>query len=85
MARNRPIILGQRYREAQPRAFGRPGQEWIVEALFTGTDGMEYAGLARASNPSERKTLSLAVLGDRRQFTLIERGEPDEKPAQPLE
>jgi hypothetical protein len=85
MARNQPIILGRRYRDAEPRAFGRPGQEWIVEALFTGTDGMEYAGLARASNPSERKTLSLAVLGDWRQFMLIGGGEPDEKPAQPLE
>jgi hypothetical protein len=41
---------------------------------------MEYAGLARASHPSERRTLSLAVIGDRRQFTLIGGGEPDDEP-----
>jgi hypothetical protein len=71
MRRRQPVTIGQRYRDAQPRAFGRAGQEWIVEAIFTGTDGIEYAALVRASDPPERKTLSLTVLVDRRQFTLI--------------
>jgi hypothetical protein len=75
MARKQPITIGQRYREVQSRAFGRPGQEWVVEALFTGTDGIEYASLVRASEPPERKTLSLAALDDRRQFTRVARRE----------
>jgi hypothetical protein len=69
--RQQPVTIGQRYREAQPRAFGRAGQEWIVETLFTGTDGIAYAALVRASDPPERKTLSLTALVDRWRFTLI--------------
>jgi hypothetical protein len=80
MALYRPIVIGQRYRDTEARAFGRTGPDWIVNALFTGTDGIEYAGLVRASNPSERKTLSCAVLRNRRQFRLIGGGEPADKP-----
>ncbi len=75
-----PIARGQHYREVQLSMFGRPGPEWIVEALFTGIDGIGHASLMRASDHSQRKTLSLAVLNERRRFTPIPGGTPAGEP-----
>jgi hypothetical protein len=79
MTPKQPIQKGQRCREVRLSMFGRPGPEWIVEALFTGADGIEYSRLVRASDPSQRKTLSVAALCDRRRFVLIEAGGTDHK------
>jgi hypothetical protein len=51
--------------------FGRPAPEWIVEGTFVGNDGIEYARIALAADPSHRKTLSVAVLTDRRRFAAV--------------
>jgi len=53
--------------------FGRPLPEWIVEETFIGTDGLEYARVVLASDRSHWKTLSLAVLTDRRRFARYRR------------
>jgi hypothetical protein len=72
MAKASPISIGQRYRDVHQRNFGRPGLEWIVQDLLTGTDGLAYARLACATDPSKRKTLSFTVLGDRHRFQRLE-------------
>jgi len=67
-----PISIGDRYRDVQQRTFGRPGLEWIVQHLLTGSDGIAYARLVCASDPSNQKTLAFAVLGDRHRFQRTE-------------
>ena len=62
------IAPGQRYRDTQPGIFGQPGSEWIVEEIFTGTDAVEYARVVSASDLTQRKTLSVAILLDERRF-----------------
>ncbi len=71
MPSNESIAIGQRYRDIQPALFGRPGSEWIVEDLFTGTDGLKYARVVAASDLTERKTLSQAVFNDRSRFVRV--------------
>jgi hypothetical protein len=66
------ISIGQHFRDVQQRTFGRPGLEWIVEACHTGTDGVAYARLICATDTSNRKTLSIAVLAERARFLRIE-------------
>jgi hypothetical protein len=63
-----PVSVGDRYREVRQRTFGRPGLEWIVQQLLTGSDGIAYARLVCASEPTTQKTLAFAVLGDRHRF-----------------
>ena len=72
MAKAYPVAVGQRYQDAQQRNFGRPGLEWVVQDLITGTDGLAYARLACVSDPTKRKTLSSAVLGDRHRFQRLD-------------
>ncbi len=71
MASAQPITLGQRFRDLQARSFGRPGLEWIVESLLTGSDGIEYARVVCATDPTRRKTLSRAVLGERSRYQRV--------------
>jgi hypothetical protein len=73
MASRHAIETGDGYREVAPGIFGAPGLIWIVEDLFVGTDGIEHARLASALDRTQRKTLSLIVLSDRRRFTRVER------------
>ena len=68
MRAKQAIERGQRYREVGLRAFGQAADEWIVDDLTTGSDGVEYAHLVCASDLTQRKTLSVAILGDRRRF-----------------
>ena len=72
MLSKQPIGRGQRYRDAHMSAFGRSGSAWIVEVVRTGADGIEYALLFGAIDHTERKTLSTAILGDRRRFIRVE-------------
>jgi hypothetical protein len=70
--RSREVVAnGQRYRDTFPGVFGPTNTEWTVEDVFLGTDGIEYARLSGASDPTQRKTLSLAVLADRRRFARV--------------
>jgi hypothetical protein len=71
MISKQPVERGQRYRDAHPGAFGPLGTEWIVEALFRGTDGVKYAQLVSASDLTQQKTLSVDVLNDRRRFRRV--------------
>ena len=68
MAPRSPIVKGQRYRETRSRLWGNLAQVWVVEDVFIGTDGVEYARLTCVSEPSMRKTLSIAVLKDKSRF-----------------
>jgi hypothetical protein len=68
MALKQPIERGQRFRDVYPGVFGPTPTEWIVEALFRGTDGVQYAQLVCASDLTLEKTLSVDVLSDRRRF-----------------
>jgi hypothetical protein len=67
----RAIERGQRYRDVCSSVLSGSGAEWIVEEVFRGTDGVQYARLACASDLSLRKTLATAVLGDGRRFVRI--------------
>ncbi len=71
MASAPPIAAGQRFRDVQERTFGRPGLEWVVLDCLTLTDGMAYARLVCATDPSRHKTLSVAVLAERSRFQRI--------------
>ena len=66
------VAGGHRYRDIFPGVFGPSNTEWTVEDVFTATDGMEYARLSCANDPTQLKTLSLAVLADRRRFARVE-------------
>jgi hypothetical protein len=63
--------------------FGRPAPEWIMEALLRMPMGLKYSRLVRVSDPSKRKTLALAVLCDRRRFTLVDAGKADQDQFRP--
>ncbi len=67
------IERGYRYRHVHPGLFGTLGTEWIVDALFRGTDGVAYARLICASDVTLRKTLSVHALNDARRFLRVSR------------
>jgi hypothetical protein len=67
----RAIERGQRYRDVHHSVLAGSGTEWIVEEVFRGTDGIQYARLTSVSDLTLRKTLSVAVLSDRRRFQRI--------------
>ncbi len=65
------IKEGQRFRDANPTMFGHPPPDWVIGGLFVGTDGMQYAQVYSAANPHDRKTLSTAILLDKRRFIQV--------------
>jgi hypothetical protein len=67
MPSKRPVERGQRYRDLSPSRFGTLGTEWIVDAIFRGTDGIPYAQLVNVSDLMQHKTLAWS-------FWVIERG-----------
>ena len=71
MGSQRHIERGQRYRDVRPGPFRTRGTEWIVDAVFPGTDGVPYAQVVCASDLTRRKTLSAHVLNDRRRFQRV--------------
>jgi hypothetical protein len=71
MASKHPVERGQRYRDLSSSRFGVLGTEWIVDAIFKGTDGIRYAHLVNASDLTQHKTLALDVLGDRNRFERV--------------
>jgi hypothetical protein len=68
MSWKQSIERGQRYRDVSPDRFGALGTEWIVDAVFQGTDRVVYAQLVCASDFTQQKTLSVDALNDRRRF-----------------
>jgi hypothetical protein len=68
MAMKHPVECGQRFRDLSFGRFGVLGTEWIVDAIFRGTDGVQYAQLANASDLTRQKTLAADVLADRKRF-----------------
>jgi len=60
--------MGQRYRDVRSGGLSGSAAQWIVEEVFRGTDGVQYARLACASDLTLRKTLAVAVLRDGRRF-----------------
>lgn len=71
MASQPSIAAGHRFRDAQQRTFGQPGLEWVVQDCLTLADGIAYARLVCASDPTKRKTLSFTVLGERSRFQRV--------------
>ena len=71
MASQPAIAVGNRFRDTQQRTFGQPGLEWVVQDCLTLTDGIAYARLVCASDPTRHKTLSFAVLAERSRFQRI--------------
>ena len=61
-----PVERGQRYRDLSSSRFGVLGTEWIVDAIFQGTDGIQYAQLVNAADLTQQKTLAVDVLKDRK-------------------
>ena len=62
-------IVGQRYRNLDVKSWNA---EWIINAIFTGTDTLRYADLRSASDRTDKKTLALSVVADTNRFMLIE-------------
>jgi hypothetical protein len=65
------VERGQRYRDLSAGRFGPLGTEWIVDAIFLGTDGIQYAQLLNASDLTQQKTLAVDVLEDRKRFERV--------------
>jgi hypothetical protein len=62
---------GQRLRDIHPRRPSASETEWIVEALFRGTDGVRYAVLVCASDLTQRRTLSIDALSEGEGFQRV--------------
>jgi len=68
------LSVGQRIRDLSVSAFGPSRLELIVRAIYTATDGRQYAILALATDNMTTKTIAVAVLEDRRRYSLIASG-----------
>jgi hypothetical protein len=66
------VQVGQCYREVDTSFIGSSMALWSIERVFVGTDSFHYAWILNAADRTSRKTLSLAVLGDRRRYVLEE-------------
>jgi hypothetical protein len=47
------------------------GTGWVVDAIFRGTDGIQYAQLVNARDLTQHKTLAVDVLGDPKRFERV--------------
>jgi len=59
---------GQYFCDTHRTVFGRAAPGLIVLRVFIGTDGYEYAELSSGPNSKDRRTLSTAILRDKRRF-----------------
>lgn len=62
-------VIGQRYRNTHVTSWK---DEWVIDAIFTGTDGLQYADLRSVSDRTAHKTLALSVVTDPRRFVPVE-------------
>jgi hypothetical protein len=68
MGSDQPITPGTRYCDLQMTV---PSQaEWIIEEVYM-AGGIEHARLVSAANSTERRTLSVTILRDRRRFKRV--------------
>lgn len=65
------VAAGQHFTDAQLTVFGHRAPVWVVIDVFIGTDGKKYAHICSVSNTQDRKTLSTAILRDKRRFTQV--------------
>jgi hypothetical protein len=65
------VKRGERYRDIHQGRPSASGTEWIVEALFRGTDGVRYAVLVCASDLTQRKALAIDALSDGEGFQRV--------------
>jgi len=68
------VTPGQRFRDVTPTLFGHSPLDWVVDDVFIGTDGKQYAHVHAGTKPHERKTLSTAILQDKRRFIQMQAG-----------
>jgi hypothetical protein len=61
-------MIGERYRNLDLKTWKA---EWIVEAIYKGTDHHEHAYLRSASDHTLCKTLALSVVSDPSRFVLV--------------
>lgn len=61
--------VGQRYRDLSVTF---PNADWIIDRIFKGTDGVEYAELRSTSDHTRKKTLAVSVMADEGRFALVE-------------
>jgi hypothetical protein len=59
---------GQYFCDVHRTVFGRAAPGLIVRRVFIGTDGYEYAELSSGPDSKDRRTLSTAILRDKRRF-----------------
>ena len=62
------VKTGQRFRDVHRTMFGRTVPDLLVDRVFRGTDGYEYAQLRSTTNTSDLRTLSTVILRDRSRF-----------------
>jgi hypothetical protein len=63
----------QHFRDTQLTHFGGAAPELVVRRVFVGTDGNQYAELCSATDSTDRRTLSTAILRDKRRFVEVTR------------
>jgi|GEM_PF-1943971 len=64
--RTREIWPGECFRALDRTVFGQPGALWEVQSVHDTADGIPHAVLRRADQASERKSIAVGVLLDRR-------------------
>ncbi len=69
---------GQVYRSKEGGILGVTRLEWQVVSVARRGDGLTYATLAMSRDPSERKTLAVGALLDRRMYGLVADAPADE-------
>jgi hypothetical protein len=69
MRRSAGVTLEERFINANASSTGNAvAGQWRVVRLFEGGDGVRYAALANAADPSLTKTVATAALRDRSLF-----------------
>jgi hypothetical protein len=66
---SKPEAVGQRYRDL---SVSFPNADWVIDKIFKGTDGLEYAAIRSASDPTRKKTLAVSVMSDANRYALVE-------------
>ncbi len=69
---------GQVYRSIEVGLFGARVPDWQVVSVARRNDGLTYATLVMSRDPSERKTLAVGALLDRRMYKLVADAPTDE-------
>jgi hypothetical protein len=71
MARKAEVLVGQEYREPVRGYLGGLGRRWRVESVSRGIDGKLNAIVSSVDLIGTTKTLSVAVLLDRKRYELV--------------